>query len=79
MVSLSEFLKCFAEELDYINSDQIQAETRFKELSEWSSLLVLSIITMIKEEYCVVISPLELKEIDTIKELYDKIMEKASR
>lgn len=51
IMELNDFIKNFAEQLDDVDVAALGAETRFKELEEWSSLTALSVIAMVDEEY----------------------------
>ena len=46
-------------------------DTKFKELPEWSSLMALSVIAMIDEEYGVTINGGSIRESETIEDLYN--------
>ena len=52
MKSLDEFVALFAEQFDDTDASEINAETCFHELDEWSSLLALSIIAMVDSFSC---------------------------
>jgi len=41
-MELKKFIECFAEQFEETEFSVFQAETKFKELDEWSSLLALS-------------------------------------
>lgn len=51
MKSLEEFVKLFAEQFDETDASEIKADTNFRDLDEWSSLIGLSIIAMVDEEF----------------------------
>ena len=70
MKSLEEFVTLFAEQFDETDADEIQSATEFKELDEWSSLLALSIIAMVDEEFGVALKANDFRGINTIEELY---------
>lgn len=72
-MELKKFVECFAEQFEETKSSVFQAETRFKELDEWSSLLALSIIAMIDEEYDVRIKGEEIRNSVTIEDLYNLV------
>ena len=50
-MTLNEFIKKFAEEFDETPMSDFTADTRYRQLDEWSSLSGLSIISMIDEEF----------------------------
>ena len=52
------------------------AETKYRELDEWSSLIALSILAMVDEEYDVQLKGEEMRGTHTIQELYDLVASK---
>ena len=70
-MELKKFIECFAEQFEETEFSVFQAETKFKELDEWSSLLALYIIAMIDEEYDVRIKGEEIRNSVTIEDLYN--------
>lgn len=75
-MTLNEFVKRFAEEFDETPVEQFTAETKFRELNEWSSLSALSIISMIDEEYDKQVTGADIRSVQTIKELYNLVENK---
>jgi acyl carrier protein len=70
MISQEEFLKQIRGLFDETEESHIQIETRFKELDEWSSLIVLSLIVMFEEELNSKIAPNEIEKSITINDLF---------
>ena len=54
MKSLEEFVALFAEQFEDTDPSEITASTAFRDLDEWSSLIGLSVIAMVDEEFDVV-------------------------
>ena len=50
-MELQDFISKFAEQFDETNVAEFVGSTKFRELDEWSSLMALSIIAMVDEEY----------------------------
>ena len=73
----NEFIEMFKETLD-IEEDIVQMDTKFRDLKQWDSIAFLSIISMIDDEYDVVIDGNYLKNLTTIGELIDEINKNAS-
>lgn len=48
-------------------------ETSYRELEEWSSLIALSILAMVDEEYDVQLKGDEMRSTQTIQELFDLV------
>jgi hypothetical protein len=49
-MELQTFINNFASQFDETDASVFQADTKFKQLEEWSSLIALSIITMADEK-----------------------------
>lgn len=69
-MELKEFIENFAAQFDDTDASEIKAETVFKELDEWSSLIALSVIAMVDEEYDVTLKGEDIRAANTIEELY---------
>ena len=76
MKSLNEFVELFAEQFDETDAYEIQASTVFHDLEEYSSLIALSIIAMIDEEFDVTIKGDDMRASVTVEDLYNKVVEK---
>lgn len=70
-MEINEFVEKFANEFDETPIEIFKAETVFKELDEWGSLVALSIISMIDEEYNKRITGADIRKCETIKDLYE--------
>ena len=75
-MTLEEFIKLFAAELDNTAEDVFTAKTNYKSLDEWSSLVALSIISMVDEEFDKRLTGADLRSMDTIEDLYNLILTK---
>ena len=76
MKSLNEFVKLFAEQFDETDASEIKASTVFHDLEEWSSLIGLSVIAMVDEEFDVALKGDDVKTSVTVEDLYNKIISK---
>lgn len=72
-----EFVKLFAAQFDETDAAEFRPETEFRKLDEWSSLTALSVIAMIDEEYGVQIKGEDIRQANTILELFEKVKAKA--
>lgn len=72
-MELKGFIEKFAEQFDDTEMSEFLPETKFKELDEWSSLIALSVIAMVDEEYNISISSDAIRESVTLEDLYNKI------
>lgn len=70
-MNIQDFIENFAAQFDETDEELFAADTRFKELDEWSSLTALSIIAMVDDEYDVIIKGNDIINSDTIQDLYD--------
>ena len=64
------FLAKFQSIFDETAPEQIQLSTNFKDLEEWSSLLILSLIVLCEEEYNVKLSPTDIDKAKKVEDLY---------
>lgn len=76
-MDLTQFIENFASQFDDTEANLFTAETKFKDLDEWSSLIGLSVIMMVDEEYNVGIGAKEIVGSRTILDLFNKVSEKA--
>lgn len=70
-MDINEFLAHFAEQFEETDVSQIKADTKFKDLDEWSSLMALCIIAMVDEEYDVTIKGNDINGSETIEDLFN--------
>lgn len=75
-MELNGFIANFASQFDETELDVFSASTEFKELDEWSSLIALSVIAMVDEEYDVTLKGDDITESKTIEELFNKVCSK---
>ena len=76
-MELKDFIVNFANQFDDTDPSEIKAETVFKELDEWSSLIALSIIAMIDEEYDIAIKGDDIRNSHTVEDLFNAMKAKA--
>ena len=76
-MEIKEFIQHFAEQLDETDVNELTAETKFRDLEEWSSIIGLSIILMVDEEYGITIGADDMKQAETIGELFNIVQAKA--
>lgn len=72
-MDIQDFINNFAGQFDETYASEFQAETRFRDLEEWSSFLALAIMAMIKSEYDVAITAQEMRDAETIQQLFDTV------
>ena len=76
-MELKEFIENFAAQFDDTDASEFKAETVFKELDEWSSLIALSVIAMVDEEYDITIKGDDIRNSNTIEDLFNAVNAKA--
>ena len=76
MKNLEEFVALFAEQFDDTDASEIQANTVFHDLDEWSSLIGLSVIAMVDEEFDVTLKGDDVKNSVTVEDLYKAVVSK---
>lgn len=75
-MELLDFIKNFAEQFDDTDASEIQANTVFHELDEWSSLIGMGIIAMVKTTYGKTITGKEIRECVTVEDLFNLVASK---
>lgn len=75
-MEIKEFIQNFAEQFDETDASVFTPETVFHDLDEWSSLVGLSLIAMIDDEYDVTIKGDELRAAKTINDVFELVKSK---
>ena len=75
-MDMKEFIANFADQFDEIDVDTLSSETNFRNLEEWSSLVALSVMAMVDDEYEVELKADEMRKTNTIQELFDLVNSK---
>lgn len=70
-MEIKEFIQNFADQFDEIDVDTLTSDTKYKELEEWSSLIALSVIAMVDDEYGVTLKGDDIRNSETIGDLYN--------
>lgn len=73
---MKEFVSNFAAQFDETEESVFTPETRFREIEEWSSLAALSVIAMVDEEYDVTLKGDDIKNSETIADIYNAVASK---
>ena len=76
MKTLDEFVALCAELFDDTDASEITATTAFHELDGWSSLVGLSLIGMIAEEFNIGLKGDDIKDAVTLEDLYQRVLAK---
>ena len=75
-MDIKEFIENFAEQFDETEQSEIKPETVFHELDEYTSLIALSIIAMVDEEYGVILNANDMSSAVTITDLFNIVKSK---
>jgi len=75
-MELKEFVANFAEQFDDTDASEIQPNTEFHDLDEWSSLTGMGVIALAKTEYGKSITGAELKACVTVEDVFNLIKNK---
>lgn len=75
-MDIKAFVKNFADQFDDTDPSEISAETSFRELDEWSSLIGLSVLNMIEKKCGVSFTFDDMRNANTVQDLYDIVASK---
>jgi len=75
-MEIETFVKQFALQFAETDSKEFQSKTRFREIEEWSSLISLSIIAMVDEEYSVKLTGEDIRKSTTINDIFEIVKSK---
>lgn len=75
-MELHDFVANFADLFDDTDPSEIKADTHFRDLEEWSSLIGMSIIALAKTEYGKSVSGTELRTCNTVEDIFNLISSK---
>ena len=75
-MELQNFIQNIVDLFDDIDTSNFSALTDFKDYDEWNSLLVLSVIAMVDEEYGIIITSDDIRQAKTIEDLYSIVKSK---
>ena len=70
-MELSTFIENFADQFEETEASEIKPDTVFKDLDEWCSLIALSVIAMVDEEYDVQLKGDDIRSCNTVEDLFN--------
>jgi len=76
MISIEEFTNQLAAEFEDIDPSTITPSTNYREIKNWSSMYALIIIAFVDANFDVQLNADNLKNSQTIKDIYDIIISK---
>lgn len=75
-MEINEFIALFAEQFDETDPSEITASTAFHKIEEYSSLIALSVMAMIDEEYDVQLKGDDMRSAVTVEDLFNIVKSK---
>jgi acyl carrier protein len=75
-MTLEDFVTQFADQFDDTDASEITASAEFHLLDEWSSLTGMGVIALVKTEYGKTITGKELRECETVEDVYNLVASK---
>jgi len=72
-MEMNEFIQHFAEQFEETEASIFTPDTKFRDLDEWSSLIALSVMAMVNEEYDVCLSAIEMVNANTVQDLFNTV------
>lgn len=77
-MDINSFVKHFAAQFDETEPETITSNTEFRSIEEWSSMLALSIIAMVDEEYNTIITGEDIRNSKTVADIFAKVSAKVA-
>lgn len=77
-MEFEDFIEKFAEQFEDTPKNHFCADLKYRELDEWSSLVAVCIITMVDEEYGVVLTGEDIRESETVEDVFNIIKAKVT-
>ncbi|GAB4285806.1 MAG: hypothetical protein Kow0068_20620 [Marinilabiliales bacterium] len=74
--TIDHFIKIIEEEFEDIQPGKLKPESNFRDELEFTSVNALVMLSLINVEYDVTLSADELRQCNTVKDLYDIVMSK---
>lgn len=75
-MDIKQFLVDFSNQFDDTDASEIEVDTKFHDLDEWGSLIGMSVIAMAKTQYGKTITGKEIRECETVEDLFNLIAAK---
>lgn len=76
-MEISNFIENFIEQFEDEPTCEVTAETVFRNIDGWSSIVALSVMAMVDEEYDVQLTADEMRKANTIGDLFSTVSSKA--
>lgn len=76
-MEISTFLEQIAEQFDDLDGTALSADAAFRDIPGWCSIVALSIIAMVDEEYGVALTGDDIRQSKTIKDIFEVVHRRA--
>lgn len=76
-MEISIFIENFIEQFEDEPTCEVTAGTVFRDIDGWSSIVALSVMAMVDEEYDVQLTADEMRKANTIGDLFNTVSSKA--
>ena len=76
-MELNDFINNFSNQFEDTDASEILASTVYKDLEEWSSLVALSVIAMVDEEYDITVKGDDIRNSKTVEDLFNIVKSRA--
>ena len=76
-MGINTFIEKMAEQYEDLDGVALAHDTKFKDVDGWSSLIALSVISMIDEEYSVNVTGNDIRSSETIEDLFNLVKSRA--
>jgi len=73
---IEQFITDFASCFEDTDNNEITPSLIFKDLDEWDSLTTLAVIGLCKKAYQVTVTGIEVREANTVEDLYNLVLSK---
>ena len=78
-MDIKNSIENFADLFEETDNSVFTPETKFRDIDEWSSLLALSVMAMVDEEYEVQLKADDMRGVTTVQELFDVVQSKKQK
>jgi len=72
-MEIKEFLSKFVDVFEDTDVSTLQPDTKLRELDEWTSMIALSTMAMVCDEYDVELTADEMRNATTFQDLFDTV------
>jgi acyl carrier protein len=75
-MEINQFVRNFENAIFGIEPNSLNPDTRFREIEQWESLALLCLLAMIDNDYAVQVGGMELKQCETLRDIFDTVAAK---